>query len=162
MKNGIILLLAVFIFACGSSSSEDKDGPTDQEHSDAIGASSLKDNDGQAAQQLWDAMHIDSYTFEYKETGFSPISDLVWEVQVADGAVIYVNYVGEGTPQVELSIETAPTIDELFITVTACEVNANCEVTSIEYDEDYYYPSKYSSSYGEEGSGFEVSGFVVQ
>lgn len=142
MKNGIILLLAVLIVACNSSDSEDKCELTPQQH--------------------WDAMLIDSYTFEYQETDFSPLSGLLWEVQVADGEVIYVNFIGEGTPPVELNIDSAPTIDELFISITECEASSHCDVTLLKYDEKYYYPTQYNSATGEEALGFEILNFIVQ
>ncbi|UTM56100.1 DUF6174 domain-containing protein [Photobacterium sp. CCB-ST2H9] len=139
MKKDVVFCLSIFVAGCNSSTSSEDD-----------------------FQKEWQAKNIQFYSFEYKETGFTPIAGDAWEIQVADGEVIYVNYTGTGTPEAVLSAETAPTIDELFTRMKDCKAKPECDITLVEYDKINAYPIQYNESYGSEGAGFEVFNFVVQ
>ena len=128
----------------------------------ATACDSSSDSETQITIEDWKAQAINSYTFEYKSTGFAPLAGDEWEIQVHNGEVIYVNYLGEGNPREELMIEFAPTVDSLFNEISNCDSKDSCEVSEQHYDEKYYYPTKYTGRVLSESVGFEVSGFVIQ
>lgn len=142
LKKEFIFSLSLLLSGCNSSiSTEDK---------------------GEIYQKKWLDKNIQSYSFNYKETGFTPIAGDKWEIQVADGKVIYVNYVGSGNPDPSLNQDSAPTIDLLFKRIIDCEDKSSCKVTLVEFDQINFHPVQYHASYGVEGEGFQVSHFIVQ
>jgi len=142
MKNLAVSLLGLLIVACNSSSDSEvqKDITIDD----------------------WMAQNIDSYSFNYKVSGFTPRSGEEWEIYVNSGEVIHVNYIGEGTPSEDLDVELAPTIDSLFNQMSNCENIDTCEIKVQEYDITNKFPTKYTEEYISESVGFEVSSFVAQ
>jgi len=109
----------------------------------------------------WKNSNIASYSFNYVTTGFG-FSDDVWRIQVLNAEVIDTQLVEAGNVVSELSIEDAPTIDDLIVSVEDCEDSTVCEVSLLQLDETYGFPSRASFSFGEEGSGFIVSEFEAQ
>jgi hypothetical protein len=109
----------------------------------------------------WKNNNISSYSFNYVTGGFAP-SIGVWRIQVHDDEVIHTQFVEAGNFEGELTIESAPTIDDLILRVENCEESKSCEVTTLNLDETYHFPSQVYFSYGLEGDGFSVSEFEVQ
>jgi hypothetical protein len=109
----------------------------------------------------WQDSNITSYSFNYTTTGFVPSIGGTWRIQVHNDEVIHTQLV-IGDIQGEWVLSPAPTIDELIVKVVNCQESADCDVSLLELDEVYKYPSKVTLSSGSEGSGFVVSEFEVQ
>lgn len=61
-----------------------------------------------------------------------------------------------------MSIDDAPTINDLFLVIEECEESSSCDVSILELEETYYSPLKATFSYASESDGFVVSEFEVQ
>ena len=108
----------------------------------------------------WISASTGSYIFNYHESGFTPIQG-TWEIQVNNGDVIVVNYLGSDTPPVNLTLDTAPTIESLYARINSCFDHNDCEIQELEFDSSRNFPTKFYASSGEEGWGFDIAQFVV-
>jgi hypothetical protein len=112
-------------------------------------------------QLKWNDSEITSYTFNYEYKGIFEITGK-WEIQVHNGEVIYVNYVGDGSPVESFIIESTPTISTLFEDILACNNGDGCSVTEAEFDDDSFFPTYIYKSTTKDGSSFTITEFVVQ
>lgn len=138
MLKHFLLCSAIALAACGSSSDDDDN------------------NSGEPT--VVNRFDVDTYTYYYSATGFTP--DGEWRIRVENGSVVAVESLDSDEPDVTMTVETAPTVLDLLARINACADSEQCEITTLEYDQTYYYPTDYYGSEGEEGSGFEVSLFL--
>lgn len=139
MNKLFLVSICVLLLSCGSESEKSED----------------------VSLISWLSKDVSSYSFYYEETGFTPMSGSVWEIHVVDDEVFDVVYVGGGDSTLALTADTAPTISDLFDKIASCKSSGSCRVTVEEYDLYYMYPVIFRASNGEEGSGFNVSNFVL-
>lgn len=142
-KKLLLISLAIWLSGCNGS-----DSVEDQSQIDA-------------AQDSWLNLAISDYSFHYKVTGFAPDSGQLWAVEVRDDEVFDVVFVGEGESSWEPSVESMPTVSDLFGRISGCKLSHSCEVVRETYHQEFFFPVKYVASYGEEGAGFEVSNFTA-
>ena len=106
----------------------------------------------------WKSAKVSSYAYNYEKTGFSPLQG-VWKIQIEQTKAIDVTYLGSNSPNVSLSVESAPTIDSLYEDIKRCIEGNDTTVTILTFDENNSIPTEYSCSTASEGSGFKVSDF---
>jgi hypothetical protein len=147
MKLLFISLIGLFLLGCNPS-----DNKSDSNYLDVnTGINSNFSN--------WNDSETRYYTYILEYEGQFEISGK-WEVQVSDGEVIYFNYVGDGNPAENLSIEFAPTINALFEDILACDNSNACSVIA-KFDENNFFPNNVYIDKGKYGYGFTVTEFVV-
>ncbi|MGF1732193.1 DUF6174 domain-containing protein [Photobacterium kasasachensis] len=143
MKRITASLIWLLLLGCNSSGSNHQESKSD------------------ISLSKWNEASVSSYSFHYEERGFSPLKGL-WEIQVQDSKVIYVNYIGDQNPIALLDLESAPSIDTLYKKLAACEANSSCTIVELDFDDKYSFPNNYYQTTGEEGSGFALTNFVVR
>ena len=146
MKLFYLPLLSLVLFGCNSSDSSPE--------------ITAEKSVAESNFEMWKSSSQTSYSFVYEETGFTPLRGK-WEIQVHNDEVIFVNYLGENNPTIEMDITTAPSIDSLFEKVISGGGDS-CSITESAFDNENYFPSSYYLSCGEEGSRFTVFDFVAQ
>jgi hypothetical protein len=102
-------------------------------------------------EEKWKSHELKDYSFVYATEGFSPRVHA--RIQVRDNQVVSV----ENFAQLDVSVETAPTIDKLFQNIEGA-YDDEVEVT-VEYDKKYGIPLFAYFDGGEEGYGFRVVSF---
>lgn len=122
------------------------------------------DNDSRSQTEFeinyesWKDSEVSSYIYNYEATGFTPLRG-VWEIQVEHSETIHVAYLGNDSPSINLTVDTAPTIDTLYENIQNCIDGDDTEVTKLTFDEKSFIPIEYSCSNPSEGYGFNVSEF---
>ncbi|TYK64319.1 DUF6174 domain-containing protein [Colwellia echini] len=109
----------------------------------------------------WQSSNISAYSFNYVTNGFSP-SIGTWRIQVKDDEVLHTQFIEAGNFEGDLSIDDAPTIDDLILKIHGCEESSSCELSTLEFDQTYHFPTKVTFSYLSESDGVIVSEFEVQ
>ncbi len=129
------------VFTCASFEPTERDESTTEEKLD-----------------LLNQFDTETYAFTYRGTGFSPRDS--WRIGVEGGEVVRVQHVGDDEPSLNMTVGTAPTIHSLIDEIEACSSSDSCAIESLSYHNSYYYPTRFYKSWGQEGSGFEISEFV--
>lgn len=148
MKQLFISLLGLFFFGCDSS---------DDNFSKELSEVNIYENN----LSKWNALGITSYTFSYECLGIFDTPGK-WEIQVYNGEVNDVSYLGEGNPMEYLTLENAPTISTLFEDILACHDGDECSITEAKFDDEFFFPAYIYKSYTKDGSSFTITEFAAQ
>ncbi len=83
----------------------------------------------------------------------------MWEIQIEQSETIHVTYLGSDTPNIDLTVDSAPSINSLYEEIQNCIDGSDTEVTKLTFDDKSFIPIEYLCSNPSEGFGFNVSEF---
>lgn len=144
VNRNIFKISVISLFALLAGCDDDKDNPSQTEFEQNYAS--------------WKSSKVSSYIYNYEAKGFTPLRG-VWEIQIEQSETIHVTYLGSDTPDINLTVDSAPSIDSLYEEIQNCIDGSDTEVTKLTFDDESFIPIEYLCSNPSEGFGFNVSEF---
>ncbi len=128
--------------------------------SDSVSNEPAQTEQVQQEFDAWTLSRPPGYTFNYDETGFTPLPG-VWQIAVEGETVVAVTQVDGPATDHPLTVEGAPTIESLFETVLQELLSPDVTVTFL-LNTEFHYPAEAYFDAGSEGWGFRVVAYSPQ